>query len=79
MYKRQILTYLGAAALHRRIAHGLAVAVIDSDNRLSVWSIDPETRYLLERYVDRSQRPGIADIAARPRGDAEQESNDAGV
>ncbi|MEC8023956.1 MAG: hypothetical protein VX223_08460 [Myxococcota bacterium] len=74
-----ILTYLGAAALHRRIAHGLAVAVIDSDNRLSVWSIDPETRYLLERYVDRSQRPGIADIAARPRGDAEHESNDAGV
>lgn len=65
-----ILAYLGAVALHRRVVHGMAVAVIDSEKQLSVWAIDPETRYLLERHADRSQRPGIADIAtARPQDD----------
>jgi hypothetical protein len=59
-----VFAYLGAVALHRRVNGGLAVAVIDSEDKLSVWSIDHETRYLLERHVDRSQRPGVADIAS---------------
>ena len=67
-------TYMGAAALHRRVSTGLAVAVVDNDSSVSVWSIDPETRYLLERYVDRSQRPGIAALAARSVAPEPEES-----
>ncbi|MFT5434465.1 MAG: hypothetical protein ACI9OJ_005178 [Myxococcota bacterium] len=56
--------YLGALRLHRAVASGFAVAVRDDHDHVSVWTVSPATRLLIERHTDKSQHQTIADITA---------------
>jgi len=56
--------YLGALRLHRAISPGNAVAVRDDADHITVWSVAPATRLLIERHRERSQNETIADITA---------------
>ena len=55
--------YVGALLLHRTASAGLAVAVQEENGRVSVWSIDAETRYMLQQIAAPVQPGGVVELS----------------